>query len=99
MTIFRELRHGQTLDGKQKLKTTTGTLSTAEAISVMSHGWVMAGHFGSGDVTDHELAAGLQGAVLKDPVQDIVPWKEYVETVIKQREGWQDLYRACRDLE
>ena len=99
VTIFRELRHGQTLDGKQKLKTTTGTLSTAEAISVMSHGWVMAGHFGSGNVTDHELAAGLQGAVLKDPVQDIVPWKEYVETVIKQREGWQDLYRACRDLE
>ncbi|WP_336937965.1 AAA family ATPase [Acinetobacter modestus] len=99
VTIFRELRHGQTLDGKQKLKTTTGTLSTAEVISVMSHGWVMAGHFGSGDVTDHELAAGLQGAVLKDPVQDIVPWKEYVETVIKQREGWQDLYRACRDLE
>lgn len=99
VTIFRELRHGQTLDGKQKLKTTTGTLSTAEAISVMSHGWAMAGHFGVGDITDYDLAAGLQGAILKDPVQDVVPWKEYVETVMKQREGWQDLYRACRDLE
>lgn len=99
VTIFRELRHGQTLDGKQKLKTTTGTLSTAEAISVMSHGWAMAGHFGVGDITDYDLAAGLQGAILKDPVQDVMPWKEYVETVMKQREGWQDLYRACRDLE
>lgn len=99
VTIFRELRHGQTLDGKQKLKTTTGTLSTAEAISVMSHGWAMAGHFGVGDITDYDLAAGLQGAILKDPVQDVLPWKEYVETVMKQREGWQDLYRACRDLE
>ncbi len=99
VTIFRELRHGQTMDGKQKLKTTTGTLSTAEAISVMSHGWAMAGHFGDGTLNDHDLAAGLQGAILKDPVQDVVPWKEYVETVIKQREGWQDLYRACRELE
>lgn len=99
VTIFRELRLGQTLDGKQKLKTTTGTMSTAEAISVMSHGWAMAGHFGDGALNDHDLAAGLQGAVLKDPVQDLVPWKEYVETVIKQREGWNDLYRACRDLE
>lgn len=99
VTIFRELRLGQTVDGKQKLKSTTGTMSTAEAISVMSHGWAMAGHFGDGTLNDHDLVAGLQGAVVKDPVQDVVPWKEYVETVIKTREGWQDLYRACRDLE
>jgi hypothetical protein len=24
-------------------------------------------------------------------------WQEYVETVIKEREDWKDLYRATRD--
>lgn len=98
VTVFRELRDGKTLDGKQKLKTPSGTLSTAEAISVMSHGWAMAAHFGDGQLNAHDLAAGLQGAVLKDPVQDQLPWKEYLETVVKEREGWQDLYQACREL-
>ena len=99
VTIFRELREGKTVDGKQKLKSTTGTLSTAEAISVMSHSWAMSGHFGDGSLNAHDLVAGLQGAIVKDPVQDVVPWKEYVETVIKQREGWNEIYQACRDLE
>lgn len=98
VTIFRELRHGATLDGKQKLKAPSGTLSTAEAISVMSQGWAMAAHFGNGQVNADDLAASLQGAILKDPVQDQLPWKEYLETVVKEREGWQDLYRACREL-
>jgi len=99
VTVFRELRNGVTLDGKQQLKSPSGTLSTAEAISVMSHGWAMAAHFGDGALSAADLAAGLQGAVLKDPVQDQVPWREYLETVVKERSGWQDLYRACRDLD
>lgn len=99
VTIFRELREGRTLDNTQKIKPTSGTLSTAEAISVMSHSWAMAGHFGDGTLNEHDLIAGLYGAVVKDPLQDVVPWKEYVETVIKQREGWQAMYQACRDLE
>ena len=37
VTIFRELRTGQTLDGKNKLKTPSGVLSTAEAISVLAN--------------------------------------------------------------
>ena len=32
VTIFRELRSGQTADGKTKLKVPSSTLSTAEAI-------------------------------------------------------------------
>ena len=36
VTIFRELRDGKTSDGKTKLKQPTGTLSTAEAISVVN---------------------------------------------------------------
>jgi MoxR-like ATPase len=99
VTVFRELRSGVTTDGKQQLKSPSGTLSTAEAISVMSQGWALAAHFGDGALTAADLAAGLQGAVMKDPVQDLVPWREYLETVVKEREGWKDLYRACRDLD
>ncbi|MGF1479005.1 MAG: AAA family ATPase [Cyanophyceae cyanobacterium] len=98
VTIFRELRNGITEDGKSKLKSPSGTLSTAEAISVVSSGLALAAHFGDGRLTGEDLAAGIQGAVVKDPVQDTVVWKEYLETVLKERDGWKDVYRACRAL-
>lgn len=98
VTIFRELRNGVTLDGKTKLKVPTGTLSTAEAISVVNNGLAMAAYFGDGRLKAMDLAAGIIGAVIKDPVQDKIVWKEYLETVVKPRDEWKDVYRACRDL-
>jgi MoxR-like ATPase len=98
VTVFRELRAGLTADGKTKIKSPTGTLSTAEAISVVNSGLALAGHFGDGRLRAADLAAGLLGAVIKDPVQDSVAWLEYLETVVKERDDWKDLYRACRDL-
>jgi MoxR-like ATPase len=98
VTIFRELRSGVTLDGKTKVKMPTGTLSTAEAISVMNNGLSMAAYFGDGKLNAHDLAAGIIGAVVKDPVQDKIVWQEYLETVLKTRDDWRDIYRACRDL-
>ncbi|MEL7523443.1 MAG: AAA family ATPase, partial [Cyanobacteria bacterium J06553_1] len=98
VTIFRELRSGVTADGKTKLKSPSGTLSPAEAISVVNSGMALAAHFGDGALNAEDLAAGIQGAVVKDPVQDAVVWKEYLETVVKEREGWKDIYRACREF-
>jgi len=98
VTIFRELRNGATLDGKSKLKIPSGTLSTAEAISVMNSGLSMAGYFGDGNLKAADLAASIIGAVVKDPVQDKIIWQEYLETVVKTRDNWKDFYRACRDL-
>jgi MoxR-like ATPase len=95
--IFRELRSGQTEDGKTKLKVPSGTLSTAEAISVINDGMALAGHFGDGVVGARDLASGLTGTVIKDPVQDKLVWQEYLETVVKERADWKDLYRACRE--
>jgi MoxR-like ATPase len=97
--VFRELRSGITADGKTKLKVPSGTLSTAEAISVINSGLALAGHFGDGSLRADEVAAGLVGAVVKDPVQDRLVWLEYLETVVKERDGWKDLYRACRNVE
>ncbi len=98
VTVFRELRQGVTLDGKTKLKSPSGTLSTAEAISVVNSGIALAAHFGDGILGASDLAAGLVGAVVKDPVQDTLVWREYLETVVKERDGWQDLYRASHDV-
>lgn len=96
VTVFRELREGKTADGKTKLKSPSGTLSTAEAISVVNSGVALAVHFGNGRLQAHDVASGLTGAIVKDPVQDAIVWKEYLETVVKERDGWKDLYRACR---
>jgi len=97
VTVFRELRDGKTADGKTKLKSPSGTLSTAEAISVVNSGMALAGHFGDGRMRAADIASGLVGAVMKDPVQDRVVWLEYLETVAKERDGWKDIYRACRE--
>ncbi|MGE0432062.1 MAG: AAA family ATPase [Planctomycetota bacterium] len=97
VTVFRELREGQTTDGKQKIKSPSGTLSTAEAISVVNGGLAMAGYYGDGVMRSGDLAAGLTGSVVRDPVQDRVVWLEYLKTVAKDRDGWKDLYRACME--
>lgn len=98
-TIFRELRQGETLDKKQKVKAPSGVLSTAEAISLLCNSMALAGSFGSGDISDEDIAAGLQGAVVKDEQSDKVAWKEYLENIMKKRgSSWSGLYKACREL-
>ncbi len=98
VTVFRELRDGVTVDGKTKLKSPSGTLSTAEAISVVNNGMAMAGYYGDGVLRAADLAAGITGTIVKDPVQDRVVWLEYLQTVVKDRDDWKDLYRACREV-
>jgi MoxR-like ATPase len=98
VTVFRELRAGLTEDGKTKLKSPSGTLSPAEAISVVNGGLAMAAYYGDGTLRADDLAAGITGAIIKDPVQDLVVWKEYLQTVVKERTGWKDLYRAFNQV-
>jgi intein/homing endonuclease/MoxR-like ATPase len=98
VTVFRELRDGKTMDGKTKLKSPSGTLSTAEAISVVTSGLAMAAYYGDGEMRADDLAAGITGAIVKDPVQDRVVWLEYLQTIVKERDGWKDLYRACHEV-
>jgi len=98
VTIFRELRNGITADGHTRVKSPSSTLSTAEVISAMSNGLALAAHFGDGVLRAGDMADSIIGAVIKDPVQDRLVWLEYLETIIKERTDWQDLYRACREL-
>jgi MoxR-like ATPase len=96
VTIFRELRAGLTEDGRTRLKSPSATLSAAEAISVVANGLALAAHFGDGRLRPADVAAGLLGAVVKDPTADLLVWHEYLEAVMAGREGWADLYDACR---
>ena len=98
VTVFRELREGVTADGRTSLKVPTGTLSTAEAISVITNGLALAAHFGDGRLRPADVAGGIVGAVVRDPLHDEVAWREYVEGVVRDRDGWSEFYDACREL-
>ncbi len=98
VAMFRELRSGQTLDGKTKLKSPSGTLSTAEAIAVTVGAWSEAGHFRSGAIDAESLSVNLLGAIVKDPVQDAIVLQEYLENVVRGRKEWRDLYTAIREV-
>ncbi|MFD0684620.1 ATP-binding protein [Actinomadura fibrosa] len=98
VTVFRELRSGLTGDGRTRLKSPSATLSTAEAISVITSGLALAAHFGDGVLRAADVAGGIVGAVVQDPVSDRVVWQEYLETVVRERPEWRDFYRACREV-
>ena len=81
VTVFRELRSGQSEDGRIKFKTPSGTMSTAEAISVMVQGIALAAHLGDGSLRFDALLSGIESTVVKDPVHDTVVWREYLDSL------------------
>jgi hypothetical protein len=64
----------------------------------MTNGLSLAAHFGNGELSMDDVAAGIVGAVIKDPLHDSVIWREYLETVVRDRAGWGDFYIACREV-
>lgn len=99
VTIFRELRNGMTLDSKEKIKPPSSVISTAEAISLLANSMALAASFGKGKITSEDIAAGLQGAVVKDEEKDKLVWREYIDNVLKKRGSeWRDLYNACKEM-
>ena len=65
----------------------------------MVNSMALAGSFGSGAVTDDDLASALQGAVVKDEEKDGAVWKEYLENVMRKKgASFAGLYAACREL-
>jgi len=98
VTMFQELRAGATKDGKTKVKAPNAILSTAEAISVLFQSGILAQSFGSGVVSEGELARALLGAIGKEGPDDVKAVREYVETVAKGRTGaWKEFGKAAKD--
>ena len=81
VSVFRELRPGQSEDGRIKFKVPSGTMSTAEAISVMVQGLAMAAHLGDGTLHFDALLGSIESTVVKDPVHDAVVWREYLDSL------------------
>lgn len=79
--VFRELRHGRSEDGRMKFKVPSGTMSTAEAISVVVQGMSLAVHLGEGRVRFDDLLGGIESSVVRDPVHDAVVWREYLDSL------------------
>jgi MoxR-like ATPase len=77
--VFRELREGRSIDGRIAFKTPSGTMSTAEAISVVVQGLAMSTHLGNGRLTFEAMLDGMESTVVKDPVHDAVVWREYLD--------------------
>ena len=98
LAIFRELRNGETADGKTTLKSPSATLSTAEAIAVMVSGFSHATYFNKGILSAEGLAPNVLGAIVKDPVQDKAILEEYLETVLKKRRDYADYYSTLTEL-
>lgn len=98
VTMFRELRGGETLDGKIALKTPSGNLSTAEAIAVMVGGLSQANWFGGGALKAEDISTNLVGAIVKDPVQDKAVLEEYLETVLRKRRDYASYYHAINEV-
>jgi MoxR-like ATPase len=97
VTVFQELRSGASKDGKTKVRTPNGVLSTAEAISVLFNSGILAQSFGNGEVGGAELARAMVGALAKEGVDELKILREYLETVAKGRSGpWKAFYHAAR---
>jgi MoxR-like ATPase len=97
VTMFQELRAGMTKDGKTRVKPPSSVLSTAEAISVLFNGGILAQHFGAGKMTAEDLTRSLAGALAKEGEADVKVVREYCETVAKGRGGpWKELYAAAK---
>lgn len=53
----------------------------------------------SGVVRRIDLAAALQGAIVKDEDKDSMVFKEYLENIMKKRGSqWLGLYKECKEL-
>ena len=95
VTMFHELRSGQSLDGRSTHRLAGAALSTAEAINVAHALSVYAFYYNDGVMKIDDLVHFIIGAALKDKPDDRRRLKYYFETEIGQRPGdiWRALYR------
>ncbi|RBW50019.1 ATP-binding protein [Marinobacter sp. F3R11] len=87
VTMFHELRNGQTVDGRSTDRLAGAALSTAEAVSVAHAASLNAWYYGGGSMTMEQLMHHIVGSALKDHPDDRRRLKHYFETAIAPRTG------------
>jgi len=99
VTIFHELRNGQSLDGRSTDRLEAATMSTAEAVNVAHALSVHAHYYGEGRMTVANLIHFVLGTALKDAPEDRRRFLHYFDTEVARKTGdhWKTAY-AQRDL-
>lgn len=99
VTIFHELRNGQSLSGRSTDRLAGATMSTAEAVSVAHAMCIHAFYYSRGEMRIDNLLHFIIGSALKDQPEDRRRFRHYFDTEVSQKKGtrWQEAY-AQRDL-
>ncbi|HCO60588.1 MAG TPA: hypothetical protein DIT58_10390 [Porticoccaceae bacterium] len=87
VTIFHELRNGQTLDGRSTDRLAATVMSTAEAVSVAHAMGVHAYYYRDGAMNPDDLVHFLIGAALKDNKEDQRRMGHYFDTEVANKKG------------
>lgn len=100
VTIFHELRRGETLDGRSTHRLASAILSTAEAVSVVHALGIYAHYYSNDKLTVGDMVNFIVGTVLKDNKEDIRRLGHYFNTEIAYKKGahWQEIYQAYKHL-
>lgn len=100
VTVFHELRNGQTLSGRSTDRLAAAVMSTAEAVSVAHAMGIYAHYYRDGKMLAADLIHFLLGATLKDNLQDRRRVKHYFDTEVINKPGdhWQQLYKQSHML-
>jgi MoxR-like ATPase len=100
VTIFHELRNGQSLDGRSTDRLAATVMSTAEAVSVLHALGLYSFYYRDGRMLIDDLLYFLIGATLKDNPEDRRRLKHYFETEVARKEGahWQRVYQSAKQL-
>jgi MoxR-like ATPase len=99
VTIFHELRNGQTLDGRSTDRLASAVMSTAEAVSVAHAMGVFAFYYRDGAMVAEDVTDFLVGAAIKDELSDLKRINHYFETEVAAKKGavWETIYRRWQD--
>ncbi|WP_339846633.1 AAA family ATPase [uncultured Halopseudomonas sp.] len=94
VTVFHELRNGQTVAGRSTDRLAGAAMSTAEAVAVAHAMSVHAFYYTEGQMSDRNLVHFLLGSALKDKPEDRRRLRHYFDTEVAQRKGahWRALY-------
>lgn len=94
VTIFHELRSGQSLDGRSTYRMAGAAMSTAEAVNVAHalsvHGW----YYNHGKMDMKSLLHFIIGSALKDNPDDRRRLRHYFDTEVSRKKGkhWREAF-------
>jgi MoxR-like ATPase len=99
VTIFHELRNGQSLAGRSTDRLASAVMSTAEAVSVAHAMGVHAYYYHEGKMRAEDFTEFLVGAAIKDNLSDLKRMNHYFLTEVVQRSDsvWPVVYQQWQE--